>query len=288
MKKYYYSLFAAATMLLATTSCSQDEEIIRQSNEMTTFKVELEGSTKSRTAGDGQTVDKLYYAVYDKDGGNVIYPNTDVKYGTATVTEGKASVELPLMKSEEYDIVFWAQKDGSGAYSFTNLKEITVNYPTDGTLYSNQENRDAFFNALNNYKADGNTQTVELRRPFAQLNVATTLADWDEATRLYQANGGTGDPVKFSKVTISQLATTFNALSGEASGNTESVLFNKAELLKETNENGDEVVESIFIEKKADDGTTSKKEYKLLAMNYVPFAVLADGKALFLCKGCQD
>lgn len=272
MKKYYYSLFAAATMLLATTSCSQDEEIIRQSNEMTTFKVELEGSTKSRTAGDGQTVDKLYYAVYDKDGGNVIYPNTDVKYGTATVTEGKASVELPLMKSEEYDIVFWAQKDGSGAYSFTNLKEITVNYPTDGTLYSNQENRDAFFNALNNYKADGNTQTVELRRPFAQLNVATTLADWDEATRLYQANGGTGDPVKFSKVTISQLATTFNALSGEASGNTESVLFNKAELLKETNENGDEVVESIFIEKKADDGTTSKKEYKLLAMNYLLMA----------------
>lgn len=268
MKKYYYSLFAAATMLLATTSCSQDEEIIRQSNEMTTFKVELEGATKSRTAGDGQTVDKLYYAVYDKNGDNVIYPNTDVKYGTATVTDGKASVELPLMKSEEYDIVFWAQKDGSGAYSFTNLKEITVNYPTDGTLLSNQENRDAFFNALDNYTADGNTQTVELRRPFAQLNVATTLADWEEATRLYQANGGTGDPVKFSEVTISQLATTFNALSGAASGKTEAaVLFNKAELLKENN-----VVESIFIEKKADDGTTSKEEYKLLAMNYLLMA----------------
>ena len=259
-------------MLLATTSCSQDEEIIRQSNEMTTFKVELEGSTKSRTAGDGQTVDKLYYAVYDKDGGNVIYPNTDVKYGTETVKDGKASVELPLMKSEKYDIVFWAQKEGSSAYSFTNLKEIKVNYPTDGTLLSNQENRDAFFNALDNYTADGNTQTVELRRPFAQLNVATTLADWEEATRLYQANGGTGDPVKSSEVTISQLATTFNALSGVASGNTESVLFNKAELLKETNENGDEVVESIFIEKEADDGTTSKKEYKLLAMNYLLMA----------------
>ena len=258
MKKFYYSLFAAATMLLATTSCSDESQSVpSQSNEMTTFKVALQGVTGSRTAGDGLTVDKLYYAAYDKAGQKVIYPNPETEgknYLTAVITEeGTAQVNLPLMKSEEYDIVFWAQTDGTNAYSFEELTDITVNYPTDGTLLSNQENRDAFFNTLDNFKAEGKTQEVKLYRPFGQLNVATAIADWNEALRQYQANGNTDYPVKYSEVTISKLATTFNAMTGEASGETTAtVTFGKAEILDE----------SIFVGENED-------EYKLLAMNYL-------------------
>ena len=258
MKKFYYSLFAAATMLLATTSCSDESQSVpSQSNEMTTFKVALQGVTGSRTAGDGLTVDKLYYAAYDKAGQKVIYPDpatTGKNFLTATITEeGTAQVNLPLMKSEKYDIVFWAQTDGTNAYSFEELTDITVNYPTDGTLLSNQENRDAFFNTLNDFTAEGKTQEVKLYRPFGQLNVATTIDDWNEAVRQYQANGNTDYPVKYSEVTISKLATTFNAMTGVASGETTAtVTFGKAEILDE----------SIFVGENGD-------EYKLLAMNYL-------------------
>ena len=255
MKKLFYPLFVFAAMAM-TTSCSQDEELVQQSGEMTTFKVELDGAAKSRTAGDGQTVNELYYAVYDKNGDNVIYP-ADAKYGKTTVTAGKATVSLPLMKSEAYDIVFWAQNKDANAYTFTELTEITVNYTG---LKSNQENRDAFFNTLNDYIAKGNTQTVELRRPFAQLNVATSIEDWKNATYLYQANGNDGYPVKSSSVTIDNLATTFNAKTGAATGETSAeVVFDKNDILDE----------SIWIKSIDNNGNEVKSEYKLLAMNYV-------------------
>ena len=255
MKKLFYPFLFFAAMAM-TTSCSQDEELVQQSGEMTTFKVELDGAAKSRTAGDGQTVNELYYAVYDKNGDNVIYP-ADAKYGKTTVTAGKATVSLPLMKSEAYDIVFWAQNKDANAYTFTELTEITVNYTG---LKSNQENRDAFFNTLNDYIAKGNTQTVELRRPFAQLNVATSIEDWKNATYLYQANGNDGYPVKSSSVTIDNLATTFNAKTGAATGETSAeVVFDKNDILDE----------SIWIKSIDNNGNEVKSEYKLLAMNYV-------------------
>jgi len=250
MKKLFYPCLFFAAMAM-TTSCSQDEEIVQPSNgDMTTFKVQLDGATKSRTAGDGQTVDKLYYAVYDNNGTKVIYPNpNEGNYKTAPITDGTASVSLPLMKTEEYKIVFWAQTDGTNAYTFTELTDIKVNY--DG-LESNQENRDAFFNAFN-FEADGETETVMLYRPFAQLNVATAIDDWNEAVRQYQANGNTDYPVKYSSVTVDKLATNFNAMDGKATGSTTAeIVFGKKDILDE----------SIYIGENAD-------EYKLLAMNYV-------------------
>ena len=98
MKKLYYSLFAAAAMLLAT-SCSQEEDFGQPSNVgLTTFSVSLDGTAGSRTAGDGQTVDKLYYAVYDGETNQVLYP-TSGNYGTAEKVNGGWTLELPLMKS---------------------------------------------------------------------------------------------------------------------------------------------------------------------------------------------
>ena len=257
MKKFYYSLFAAASMMLAVTSCSQEEDFVQSSSEMTTFSVQLDGATQSRTAGDGKTVDKLYYAVYSESTGEVVYP-AGAQYGTAKKEDGGWKLDLPLMKSETYDILFWAQKDGSGAYEFTNLKEVTVKY--DGVL-SNKEDRDAFFNALDGFKASGSEHTIVLRRPFAQLNVATTIDDWTKAKTIYNStNNTTGvNPVSKSAVTVSALATKFNVLTGEASvPTTGRVTFGANTLLDE----------SIKI-KRMVEGVEKDVEYKLLAMNYL-------------------
>lgn len=267
MKKFYYSLFAAATMLLATTSCSQDEELVQQgSSDVTTFKVELEGASGSRAAGDGSTVDVLYYEVHQ---GNkiVLDDKKAILDGSGTV-----SLELPLLKGENYNIIFWAQKSTAEIYGNGNLTNITVDY---SKANANMEEYDAFFNALVDFKADNKVTTVQLRRPFAQLRIGTTEADWQEAIKMIDANN---DPVTESKITLTGLATKFNALTGDAAFTNETtdkeakVEFKKAILLKEeqkdangnvmTDANGDPI---LTVEKFALKGT----DYRYLSMNYL-------------------
>ena len=72
MKKFFYSLFAAATMLFATTSCTEDEIVSQDGNEVNvSFTVQTNGTTGSRAIADGVDVGKgnmantLVYAVYE-------------------------------------------------------------------------------------------------------------------------------------------------------------------------------------------------------------------------------
>lgn len=235
MKKFYYSVFAAATMLLATTSCSQDEELVQQgTNDVTTFKVELQGAVGSRAAGDGKTVDRLYYEVYQ--GGTKVLDNLGDASNPANASEvviedGVATVEMPLLRGEIYDIIFWAQKGSGSIYTATNLQAISVDY---NNADANVEAYDAFFNALDDFKATSNPTTVELRRPFAQLNVLTTTTDWNQAKDMV---GKIDDievaPVTGSKVVVHGLATKFNALTGEASEIQENVTFSQAAITAE-------------------------------------------------------
>ena len=267
MKKFYYSLFAAATMMLAVTSCSQEEDFAQSSNETTRFSIQLDGATQSRAAGDGTTVDKLYYAVYSKGTDNVVFPY-EGQYATADKVNGGWTLDVPLMKSETYDILFWAQKDkvNNTAYTFDNLKNITVNY--DGVL-SNKEDRDAFFNALNGFTASNSEHTIVLRRPFAQLNVATTKTDWDKAKTIYNSNNSTdAAPVTKSSVTVKALATQFNVQNGKATvaegTDPVTVTFAANELLKDDKGNNEIIKIKQMVE-----GVEKDVEYTLLAMNYL-------------------
>ena len=246
MKKNYYSLFAAATMLMAATSCSQVEDFEQSSNEMTTFKVQLESGAQSRAYGEGALVDKLYYEVYYGDE-CIIDAAQEFEAGTSEI-----SVTLPLVKGKQYDVIFWAQKKESSIYNADNLKEITASYDN---AFSNQEAYDAFFGALDDYTAGNAAQTVELYRPFAQLNIATTNADLTEANK-------TATDLSYSEVTVKNIANKFNALTGVAEGDVEAN-FGAAEW--------DET------ETKVINGNT----YTILAMNYllVPGQDTEEGKA---------
>ena len=237
MKKYFYSVFAAATLLLAA-SCSQDEDFVQPSGEMTTFSVSLENAATTRAAGDGKTVDKLYYEVYQ--GKTKVLDNENAP---ATIDQGTATVVMPLLKGEKYDIIFWAQSSKSTIYDASDLTKIGVDYED---ITANDEANDAFFNALVDFKAGGNVTTVELRRPFAQLNIGTTTDDWKKAQEMVE---GDTAPVTQSKVTVNGLANEFNALTGDATGD-EDVTFKAADLIGET-------------------FTTNEKTYQSLSMNYL-------------------
>ena len=202
MKKLFYSVFTAVTMLLAVTSCSQEEDFAQSSQQTTSFNISLNGAVGSRALGDGTSANELHYQVF-LDG-------ESVKKDTVSFTSG-LNLDLPLLNGETYSIVFWAQNSGCSIYDLDNLSNIKVNY---ANVSANQESYDAFYNALVNFKADGNNHRVELRRPFAQLNLGT--GDWSDVI----VPNATA-PVTATSVKVKGLADTFCPLTGVASGNVE-------------------------------------------------------------------
>ena len=127
MKKFYYSLFAAASMMLAVTSCSQEEDFVQSSSEMTTFSISLDEVAGSRATsdpviGDGTKVNELHYVVYNSENSTVVIDKAVKTFSNKTV-----QLELPLMKSEKYDILFWAQNSEAGIYDATDLRNIKIN-----------------------------------------------------------------------------------------------------------------------------------------------------------------
>lgn len=241
MKKVtIFGMFAA---LMLANSCSDDNNVPQADSSLAqvTFKVSADGAL-TRAISDGTTVDELVYRVFDKNG-NPIATLPLVKESATDLSSGH-TVALTLAKGQTYKVAFWAQKAGNTAYTVNDNMQVAVDY----SGANNDESRDAFFNAVEITVNGDVAQTVELKRPFAQLNVGTTIADWNAAV----ASGATFDE---SKVTVKQAATTLNVLDGKVSGAAD-VNFTYAakpgELLK---------VDA--------DGDGTKEDYEYLSMSYI-------------------
>ena len=254
MKKLFNLVFTAVFMLLAVTSCSQEEDFTQSSQQTTSFNISLNGAVGSRAIGKGTYANKLYYEVF-MDGGSV-------DKGEVLFSAGpNHNLDLPLLNGETYSIVFWAQNSNCSIYNLNNLSEIKVNYDND--VLANQESYDAFYNALVNFKADGNTHRVELRRPFAQLNLGT--GDWDKVIVPDDA-----DPVTVTSVKVEGLADTFAPFTGVASN----------------------PVTKTFDYNALPEGTfkVNNKEYKYLSLNYllVPGKKEPHGTGVYVAQTNED
>ena len=213
-KKLFLGMFAAAGMLLAT-SCSNDElDVVQSGNEaQVTFSLAAEGGIATRAISDGKTANQLVYAVFDSEGKPLNVFDVDGKYEhqkTETIgdiTTTPHTVTIPLAKGQTYKVAFWAQNSACTAYDLTKgLSEVTINY--DGL--NNDETRDAFFKT-EIFEVKGNeTRTVELKRPFAQINVGVTAEDWNKAK-------AAGVEIKQSSVVLEKAATKINLLTGAVS-----------------------------------------------------------------------
>lgn len=248
MKNLNYLLLTVMTMLLVA-SCSQDETLsIESGNASTvTFTVDVpESGPQSRAIGDGKTVDKLVYAIYE-DGVEVSNLGGD---NTAGFPQ---TLTLSLLKDKTYEIAFWAQSSECTAYNTADLTAVEVKY--DG-FKNNDETRDAFFKTIKHEVAGNASVAVELERPFAQINVGAS--DWEEAV-------AAGFTVKESKVKITNAANRLNLLTGKASteGDPAIVEYNYAaipELTDKLKANGEEYTYlsmSYFLvdDKNSEDGT---------------------------------
>ena len=69
MKKHlFFGMFAAVGMMLATSCSDYESDELFENETPVTFSLGLENAMGTRAISDGTGVDKLIYAVFDKDG----------------------------------------------------------------------------------------------------------------------------------------------------------------------------------------------------------------------------
>ena len=246
-KKLFLGMFAAAGMLFAT-SCSNDELDVVQSGDeaQVTFSLGLEGGIATRAISDGKSADVLVYAVFDKDGNRL----SNIQAVTKTGVTFPTTESITLAKGQTYKVAFWAQDEDCEAYTVSDDMKVTVNYANDKNKGNNDETRDAFFKTVE-FTVTGSTSIdVELKRPFAQINVGVTKADWDAAV-------ASGITVAQSSVVIENAATELNLLDGTVSGETE-VSYELANIPSEP-----------AILQVDTDGNGIKEDYNWLSMSYI-------------------
>ncbi len=209
---------------------------------------------------DGTTVDKVACCVYDSNGTLIENGITQ----TIDMSDKKATFKTRLVTGQTYSFLFWAYKASvdevwTSPYTLdaTN-KTVTVNYDNAA---SNDENRDAFYKYIDSMEIEGTVnETVELTRPFAQLNFGVEIED-------IVAAKNAGITVSKSTVKLTGLANKFNFVTGEA-----------------TAEGGEDDVTAEFtladlpagalptaVSETYDSGilTVNEKKYGYVAMNYI-------------------
>lgn len=205
MLKKICSLSCMAAMLL-TTACSSDEDVattIGGESEVT-FAVQLPADVQARSRaeyGDGQTALNLVWQVYDEAG------NKLNAHGEATFTNRVATVTMRLANSRKYNVLFWASASGC-PYTFdANTKTVTFN--KDGVT-AQDERHDAFYAHYTTPTAVSGSlnETVNLYRPFAQINIGAT-----DATQAAAAGWVTDQ----TRVTVSNVYTKLNLYDGTVS-----------------------------------------------------------------------
>ena len=194
-----FAMFAAAAMML-TTSCSNDETFEQLGNEaQVKLSLGLENAMNTRAISDGEGIDQLTYAIFDKTGNRVA--------GNKLAERFPWDINVTLLKGETYTAVFWAQDQDCEAYTISeDYTTVSVNYKG----LNNDEIRDAFFRSETfTVTGDANLDIV-LKRPFAQMNVGVSTEEWDNAVRL-------GYTVVNSSAEIKQAATKMNLVDGTVS-----------------------------------------------------------------------
>lgn len=209
MKKYLFLLLSALA-IFAAVSCEKEVDPcdLSEADAPVIVSVQIPDGIQTKAYGDGLTVDKVYFEIWSEDFGSKIYE------AESALSDKSATFDFKLVRGVKYSFVFWAIKEQNRTaevYSWENLSAITLNYgklnaDANGNPAGNSEVLDAFYSF---YTTDpikgGENLNVTLKRPFAQLNIAT-----DDMT------GTTvGDiTLNSSSITVDGIANVFNATTG--------------------------------------------------------------------------
>ena len=241
--KQVLRLAAAAALLVLAASCNKEVSVSEKEVPVTMNITLPEIGTKA--IADGLKVNKVHCIVFRN--GNLISHSDVTK--TITMSGKQATYTTRLISGQTYKIAFWAEV-ADNAYYTVDYASATVaaSYGSAG----NDENRDAFFNAMEFTVTDATSAlSVTLKRPFAQLNYGLSAADKALADAI--------SPIVKAEVSLDGGAyTKLNLLTGEVSAPaTVPVVFASAPGITS---------EKLTVQPA---GTTTATEYEYLSMNYI-------------------
>lgn len=178
MKKAYIRNVALLSLVLS--SCSQEEMpgIDSANDGNVSFNISLDTSTRSRTFGDGYSATTLNYAVYTVPQYSWDSP-TLIESGSTSFDSHSldASVSIDLSKGVTYDVIFFADNEANGVYTFnagSNTADVTIDYSKMNTTEEQVIDFDCFYK-VEHVTAGGSAacQNIVLTRPVAQINFGT-------------------------------------------------------------------------------------------------------------------
>ena len=201
MKKFLLYTSAVAAMLLAGSCQKEAVEAASEGEAAVTFALELPDAVQTKAMSQAESTNIVYYEIWNSDWSRQLYPVNTETLASKTVSGRQATIDIKLVANQTYNFIFWAQNDSHNAYDVNELKNVKVNY---AAIAGNKDIYDAFY-ATKQIKVTGPIkETVELHRPFAQLNFGADVMATDLG------------PVKVTgtKVKVTNLATIFNTVDG--------------------------------------------------------------------------
>lgn len=176
MKSLMKFLIVSAAAMLSMVSCQKENQCTgkEEMREVVEIALVSPDDALTKAIGDGTKVKEVYYTAF-VDGVPVHSLENKVQ-----LVNGQAALKLRLVRNVTYQFVFWAQAvPEGGKVSPFDISE----FYTDATVkvdyqgLSNDDTRDAFC-AMKEVSVQGPvSETVYLRRPFAQVNFCSS--DYD-------------------------------------------------------------------------------------------------------------
>lgn len=237
MKKCF--LLMAGIILLTFTACQSDELANggRNGEVAASFSVQLPGNgndavTRAATAGDGTSVNRCIMEIYLND---ELYSR---QIGTIQPDGLTAGFDVRLVTSQTYKFVFWADHvesvEGEAIktdlhYNTADLRNISMKGGYNGS--SKDDTRDAFFASLEKLVTNAFSESVELTRPFGQLNIKT-----EDLASIPNNQKEAFVPVT-AGLSFKNLYTGFNAATGNLLGEPTAVAYKAASDVVDANGN---------------------------------------------------
>lgn len=202
MNKKLLKSFAAAAMSVLALACAKEPVTGDGQTVEATFSVDVPGvDVSTKGLSDAASVNELVFDAFRTQNDTVSIKGFRQ---VVAVENGRATIQVKLIKGQNYRFVFWAQKANNGYYNTDNLSHITVDY---SKALANDSSLDAFFakEEVSNVQ-NPLSKTIILKRPFAQVNYVT------------KEELGEGLHIEQSQITVKNALTSFNPLKNKLSG----------------------------------------------------------------------
>lgn len=211
--KTFKTILAVAVAAMAFVGCAKEQNVELNEKVTMTYSVSLDSASGTRADFDGSNANELAYAAYLKVSEGV-YSDAPVATGTAAVSNGSATVNIELLKGQQYLVTFFAYNNADANKWWTLNNNILTFDHSKVTL--NSDVNDVFVGKTE-------SQSVTLTRPLALMNLAIKKTHLENAESLGMAKANTTFTAQFNEI-----ATKYDLKAGGVLDATENISFTVA------------------------------------------------------------